>query len=369
MAMKILSIVWYKVLPPIFGGQKGIANFNEALSHTHDVICLCSADNIPGPGTSYRVIPSLPAGKRQIFSPFCWRHISKVANIEKADIIILEHPYHGVGGWLAGKTSKALLVVHSHNIESERFRQQGKWWWRLLYWYEGWVHRRAALNLFKTEEDRQWAITRFALEPVRCMVVPYSSKKQQRNNDGAARVRSHHGIADDEKILLFAGTLDYLPNARAVENIYQHIAPALPQGYKIIVCGRNRFSAFQYLRKFSHPAVINAGEIIDIDSYFSAASAFISPVQTGGGTQTKIIDAISYQCNVVAFRHCLAGISTSAKNKLFIAENGDWAAFINQLVAACNSNEPTPAQFFEEHDPLLIAARVGKKLQDLKGYN
>jgi hypothetical protein len=28
-----------------------------------------------------------------------------------------------------------------------------------------------------------------------------------------------------QKILLFAGTLDYLPNAKAVENIYKEIAP------------------------------------------------------------------------------------------------------------------------------------------------
>lgn len=40
---KILSIVWYKVLPPVFGGQKGIAGFNKHLAKHHPLVCLCSS--------------------------------------------------------------------------------------------------------------------------------------------------------------------------------------------------------------------------------------------------------------------------------------------------------------------------------------
>ena len=36
----VLSIVSYKIFPAKFGGQKGIANFNEYFSKYHKLYCL-----------------------------------------------------------------------------------------------------------------------------------------------------------------------------------------------------------------------------------------------------------------------------------------------------------------------------------------
>ena len=131
--MRILSIVWYKVLPPIYGGQKGIALFNQYLARHADITCLCSRDNQDS--VPYRLIPELPVGKRQFFNPSCWSLIRKTAREQQSTHIILEHPYHGIGAVKAIKDTGARLVVHSHNIESVRFRQLGKPGWQLLAQY------------------------------------------------------------------------------------------------------------------------------------------------------------------------------------------------------------------------------------------
>jgi glycosyltransferase involved in cell wall biosynthesis len=353
--VKLLSIVWYKVLPPKFGGQKGIAHFNYHLALHYPLVCICSSNNEPAGDLPYTTIPVLPVGKAQFLSPRCWKKIREIAHAEKITHIILEHPYHGIAAIKAAASTHAKLIVHSHNIESERFRRLHKWWWRLLRVYEKWVHRHADLSLFKTLEEKEWAIANFSLKEERCLVIPYSTGMPARREDASQLIRQRHQLAPEQKIILFAGTLDYEPNAIAVERIYSTLAPALAAkgvNARIIICGRNRFKSFQYLDQLSHPMVIAAGEVVNIEDYFSAASVFINPVETGGGIQTKTIDAIACHCNVVSFESGLTGIDLSVcGTKIFSANNGNWAAFASQVIAASEKSAPTPAGFFDRYSP------------------
>ena len=43
----VLSIVSYKIFPAKFGGQKGIASFNEYFSKYHNLYCVTVEDNKP----------------------------------------------------------------------------------------------------------------------------------------------------------------------------------------------------------------------------------------------------------------------------------------------------------------------------------
>lgn len=370
--MKVLSIVWYKVLPPEYGGQKGIALFNKYLSQQQPLVCVCSANNEPETGLPYKVLPVLPVGKSQFTSFSCIKKIKGIAKEEKATHIIVEHPYHGLAGSRASRSTGAKLIIHSHNIESQRFREMGKAGWRLLYAYEKWVHRRADFNLFKTETDLTYAITHFGIDPGKCMIMPYGIEKPVLTNKPEARtlIATRHGIAPSEKIILFAGTLDYTPNAKAVERIYQEIAPRLAANktaVKVIVCGRNRFAAFQYLKKLSHPLVIDAGEVADIQPYFSAADAFINPVQGGGGVQTKNIDALNYGLNVVCFENALAGIDRSlCAGKIFAVPQNDWPAFIENIDKAIATGPvEVPGSFFEYYSFATHTEKLVERLNSL----
>ena len=51
----VLSIVSYKIFPAKFGGQKGIASFNEYFSKYHALYCVTVEDNLPG-YASYQII-------------------------------------------------------------------------------------------------------------------------------------------------------------------------------------------------------------------------------------------------------------------------------------------------------------------------
>lgn len=365
----ILSIVWYKILPARFGGQKGIALFNEYLSRQHSLVCLCSENNVADNSIHYRVLPELPTSKWQFIDPRSWRKIRRAAVSEKATHIIVEHPYHGIAALRTKKASGAKLVLHSHNIECLRFKEMGRWWWRILYYYERWVHRRADLVLFKTRAEQDYAIDRFGVKADKCMIVPYGiEKKEVREHVAAKRILcERYGIAEDEKILLFAGTLDYAPNAEAVENIYKVLVPLLNKTgvkYKIVVCGRNREKQFQYLNQLSNAAVIMAGEVEEIDGYFAGADVFINPVLSGGGVQTKNIDAVANGCNVVCFESMVdQQVVDAASGKIFVAKY--WEGFVREVVKAGEVKLKTGERFFERYYWGNIVRRLSDRISSV----
>jgi polysaccharide biosynthesis protein PslH len=369
---KILSVVWYKVLPAKYGGQKGIALFNKYLSREIELVCLCSKNNEEPGELNYKLIPDLPLSKTQFLNPFCWYKIISTVKKEKITHLILEHPYHGIAGWLAKKIHGVKLIVHSHNIEAKRFKEAGNRWWRLLAMYEKWVHRRATLNLFKTDDELDYAVTHFGLDKGKCLVTPYGIDPEEKRPDrDTARsiIAERHNILPEEKILLFAGTLDYKPNATAVENIYKEIAPRLVavdfQGM-IIICGRNKLPSFQYLNHLSHPMVINAGEVEDIENYFAAADVFINPVLSGGGVQTKVIDALSYGCAVVCIENMTSGIPASLiTERIFVCKTDSWDEFIFQVTAGCKTSNNISSDFINHFDFQKIAAAISKRISNL----
>ncbi|MBL0334125.1 MAG: glycosyltransferase family 4 protein [Chitinophagaceae bacterium] len=366
--MKWLSITWYKVLPPHFGGQKCIAQFNQALGLQATGACLCSADNETTESLSYSLLPHLPVGKKQFLLPRAGKVIMATAKKERPTHIILEHPYYGKSALKACKATGAKLVLHAHNIEADRFREAGKTGWKWVRRVEKKTMQKADLILFLTNEDISRAVSLYQISPVKCMLAPYGIHSNMPIPDASKTIRQKFGIAAKEKIFLFAGTLDYEPNAQAVEKIYSILAPALDNGgipAKIIICGRNRGKKFKYLKALNHPQVIQAGEVDDIGLYFSAADLFINPVEKGSGTQTKTLEALSWHCNVVSFSFGIHGIDPEqCDGKLQWVENSDWASFTLMLLMAY-PRKPTPDHFLNFYNQDDITREVLKRMNSL----
>ena len=68
------------------------------------------------------------------------------------------------------------LVVHSHNMEGNRWKSLGKWWWRILWIYEKFTHRQADYNFFIQDEDRNYAIQSFDLNKKKCITVSFGTE-------------------------------------------------------------------------------------------------------------------------------------------------------------------------------------------------
>ncbi|HQY11898.1 MAG TPA: glycosyltransferase [Ferruginibacter sp.] len=355
-AVKILSLVSYKFLPPDMGGQKGIAFFNRYLAEKTDLLCATVQENDKTENEGYPVKKILGNSKLRYINPFYFFTLSRLIKENNITHLILEHPYYGWLGMLLKWSCKVKLVVHSHNIESLRFRTMNKWWWGILWNYEKFTHRNADLNFFIHDDDRNYAIACFKLQPAKCVTITYGFEHPVAPSEAeksAARrfICNTHAIDPSEKLLLFNGTLGYKPNLDALDIILQKINPLLlaTEGfrYKIIICGNKLPPAYSGLVNYKDRNIIYAGFVADINPYFKGADIFINPVVDGGGIKTKLVEALGYGLSVVSTRSGAIGIPAEVTgDKMKLVADNDWGSFAGQVISI-DTETRTPGEFFD----------------------
>lgn len=362
---KIVAIVPYTVFPPKMGGQKGIALFYKFLGELLPVAIITTSNTILPEKFPAKFYNNLGSSLFRYFNPFLIPRALKILRLENATHLILEHPYFGWLGIILKKIAKVKLVIHSHNIESLRFKSTGKKWWRLLEWYEKSVHRNADINFFITEEDKNYAVKTFNLKKEKCFVITYGFDLSQmptidKLTDAKNKLRKLYSIKEDEKIYLFNGTLNYKPNLDALEILMQKIEPGLIlKGikHKIIICGKGLPKQFEEkLKSFSN--FINAGFVDDINLYFLGSDVFLNPIIDGGGIKTKLVEAIGNGLSAVSTVNGAIGVPRSiCGEKLIVVENNDYTGFADAIIKI-KDGEKTPQGFYNHFYWHNIAAKA-----------
>jgi glycosyltransferase involved in cell wall biosynthesis len=371
---RVLSLIWYKVFPAQFGGQKGIAEFTQYLSRFVEVHVLCSENNkLSEPDFGFD--NSLPVHKRQFFSWRVFRKIRKAVTDNRATHLLIEHPYYGLLAVRIARRAGIPLVVHAHNLEFDRFREMGRWWWPILYLLERYTLRQAELTMFKTLEDRDRAIRLFGLQESRTMLVPFGiTRKHPATKEERAVARKalevRHGIPSSYKILLFNGTLDYEPNARALRHLVADILPALSRisdDFMLVITGRNEWPEYAYLKELRHDRMLQAGHVAEVETYFLGADLFLNPVDTGGGIKVKLMEALSYGLPVLSYRSGARGIDpTVCGGQLVVVEDRDVRNLVEQIPRCWNSAGGTPSAFFDRYQWESIVKEVADRLSRLR---
>jgi glycosyltransferase involved in cell wall biosynthesis len=336
------------------GGQKGIALFYQFLSKKTDVTLISTRNNERPVELNAEFLPILTDSKWRYINPLFFFTILKIFKKRKSTHLLLEHPYLGWLGLLIKSFCNIKLVIHSHNIESLRFKSTGKWWWKLLWHYERFIHRCADINFFITDEDKQYAIEKFNLKDHQCHTITYgfdlsapptSDEKIQTKS----QLQQQFNFAVDTTIILFNGTLDYKPNHDALDIIINKINPILLQQkqfkYSIIICGKNLPSHYNNLTDIQSKNIIYAGFVEDIGLYFKGSDIFINPVTDGGGIKTKLVEALGYDLFCVSTKNGAIGVPANiCNNKLQIIEDNNFEAFANSIITS------NPQQFHIKED-------------------
>jgi polysaccharide biosynthesis protein PslH len=354
---KVLAIAPYPYLPFSSGGQKFIAQFLEYLGKEVDLTVISVAANDFSLAKTYKTIPLLKKSFSRYFDFSLVSKISALVQQEGFDTIIWEHPYYA---WLAFRVRKRTgvkTIIHTHNIEYQRFHSTGRWWWPILKMYEKRSFKKADSLLFITPEDKEFAITNWNINKEKCIDVPFGIEiKNYPEDKSAARdsVVEKHLISKEEKILLFNGVLDYKPNLDALKIILDKINPLLLAQsafrYKIIICGKNLPQEMNSLKEYADKNIIFAGFVPDIETYFKAADIFLNPVQSGGGIKTKMVEAIAYGATVIATKTGSAGIDVSVcGNKLIITPDNDWNGFSKVILNTADNTSKTPQLYYNHY--------------------
>src|SRR5580693_4935071 len=196
----VISIVSYPFLPAKTGGAKFIASFNNHLSRYHQLICITTKENDQEYARDYELLNFLSNSKDRYFNVLYFFRIHKIIKQTKASYLIIEHPYYGWLGVLLKLFSGVKLIVHSHNIEGQRWKALGKWWWKILWQYEKFTHRRADLSFFIQDIDKKYAIEKFGLIPSKCFTITYGIDwniipTRHEHQEARQYVRTIHGIS------------------------------------------------------------------------------------------------------------------------------------------------------------------------------
>ena len=311
----------------------------------------------------------LGTSKLRYCNPLLFFKLRKIIRQNKITDLIIVHPYYGWLALILKKSTGVKLSLLSHNIEAVRFKSMGKWWWKMLWFYEKNTHKIIDHNFFVTQEDLDFAVNNYCLDAAKCNVITYGidwqiTPTQQEKVAAALLIRGQYNIKEEEKVLLFNGTLDYKPNIEAINYILTEINPLLLKNkqyhYKIIVCGNRLPASYNELKGYRNLNIIFAGFVDDINIFFKGADVFLNPVITGGGIKTKLVEALGNSLTSISCKSGAYGIPAEiAGNKLTVVDDFDWASFADAVFAA-DVQANIPASFFNHFYWGNIAAKAAR---------
>ncbi len=369
---RLLVIAPYNYLPAYSGGQKTIAQFLQHLSQEISVTVVSTRTNELDLSQGYTLHRWLPDSFWRYLDVRLYFKLGKLIADQHFDAVLWIHPYYYWLNRLLQNKFNLFTIVHSHNLEFQRFRSVGKWWWPILRLYEGACLKKADRNYFISADDRTEGIKEWGLDPNKCDVLPIGIAQQQPPTDRAICrqiIQERHHLATDTHILLFNGLLNYGPNQQALEDILQHINPLLLQNpslhYRLIVCGKNLPASYHNLDAYRSKNILYAGFVEDIETYFKGADVFLNPVRSGGGVKSKMVEAIGLGTTVVSTQTGAIGIETKAcGEKLRIAPDQDWEQFANWIVAEVQQHSSTPETYYQTYYWGNIIQQFSRQLAD-----
>jgi glycosyltransferase involved in cell wall biosynthesis len=370
---KVLVIAPYPFLPYSSGGQKFIAKFLEYLARETELTVVGSEINNWHLAGKYKGLPWLKPSFSRYYDAGLVKKITALVRQEKQEVLICEHPYMA---WLAFRIRKRTgipVVIHTHNIEYQRFRSLGKWWWPLLKWYEKRSFKKADGLFFISPEDREFATGAWKIPLSKCLDLPYGIEIAEYPADrepSRKQVAAQYGIEDEEMILAFNGALDYEPNVAALRVILDEINPRLLQQssfrYKILISGKNLPEEMKGLEAYRDKNVIYTGFVEDIATLQKATDIFLNPVLGGGGVKTKIVEAIGYGATVISTATGAIGINRAVcEDKLIIVPDTDRDTIVSAVRSLQGKKIKTPARYYQYYHWESITAQTTAFLDKL----
>jgi polysaccharide biosynthesis protein PslH len=370
----ILSIVPYKFLPPTNGGHWGVIIVEKILAVFNKVDTITTSNNDIKKEYPFKVHPIFPNSKKRYLPFACFTETYRLAKEVNADYIFCHHHYMYP---MAKKVARKLNVpsyIRCHNIEAERFRSTGKWWWRGMYYFEKTAFNNSDGVFFVTEEDRDWAVKHYSLAEKKAVVMPFGidfQKTPAATGTSKAALAAQYGFNADKPWLFFMGQLDYGPNEEAVEYILRNILPLLKEkkkdNFHILICGKSLSETMQQEIKSiaKNNDIAYLGFVPDIESVIAACDVMLNPVVSGGGVKTKVVESLAWNKTVVSAHSGAIGIEARVcGDKLLVAEDYDWHNFVSLIELALQSPENNiPDSYFDYYYSANIAARMESYFQ------
>lgn len=354
----LLGIVSYTIYPAENGGQQSIATFYAELNKKVSLTLLVSRDNAIDPETGIATFPVLYSGFLSWMNLFLLYKIRRLIQQRNITCLLVDHSYYAWFAWLLSRMSGVPFIIRSHNIETHRFHDLGRWYSTLFEKYESRIHRRAHYNWWISRNDLKYATKKWNIDPEKCAVTTYGTLLRSEPDKVVRTQQRNHlvtllQVSPSDTLFYFNGSLNYAPNVAAIRTIVYDIVPRLTLAnipFQIIITGAGLSAEWQKVLA-SIPRIHYLGFQHHIDMYWEGSDCFINPVTLGSGIKTKIIESLAHGLPVVSTRSGMKGLERSTLQKVLVGvRDYDWEDFTQQMIAVAQSKVKwrIPLEFYQE---------------------
>ena len=236
-----------------------------------------------------------------------WRTLRRGKG-EGISLVFAEGSYYALAGGLAARLLDVPMVWDNHGniVDFSRVMGKSRYWVLGNLMMERMVARMAATVLVVSDKEvRSYASLGF--DPRKLMALPTCADMGAVRERCVSReqARERLGIPEGEKVVLFFGTLKYLPNLDAAEYLVDEMLPEVRRkvpGSTLYIAGTGE------LAKEPPEGVKMLGFVPDLYVWISAADVCVAPMWRGVGILTKVIDMMSAGRPTVVSPLALEGI-------------------------------------------------------------
>lgn len=302
----VLIVAPYNPYPPYSGGPVRILGIAKALRNAsiRTIVLSPTYTTLADANPAQEVAPAhhIRAGPRkrwaQFLNPWLITKGVQAARELGATHILAASFASGINAAAISFLSRRPLIFDEFNVEHERFRRMGR---RrisfILRAYERALARLSTHVLCVSSEDENGLLA-IGIPKQKLILVPNGFQEDEVafNAEMAKATRRELGIEDGGKLVVFFGKMDYHPNREAARFIASVAAPRFRHSnpnVTFVVVGGNP------PKDIAGHNVQATGSVPAMAPYLMAADVVYAPLQSGGGTKLKIVEALAHGKTVV----------------------------------------------------------------------
>jgi len=232
---------------------------------------------------------------------------------------------------LAPRYKNICRIIDFVDIDSDKWQQYSM----RKSWPLSWVYRREAKELFRFECEAasQFDASLFVSgieAKLFKKLAPHCAQRVTYFNNGvdtqyfSPDESLSTPYAEDEKVLVFTGAMDYWPNIDAVVWFAQDVFPKIREQYpgvRFFIVGSRPAEAVQKLAAL--PGVVVTGFVMDMRPYLQYAALAVAPMRIARGIQNKVLEAMAMGKPVLVTSQGLEGIDAEPDKDVLMADDAE----------------------------------------------
>jgi glycosyltransferase involved in cell wall biosynthesis len=300
-------------------------------------------------------------GAQQLAQSYLPRLLFPLARFHRrvaaADVVMFEHP-HSLDMVRPKALKGKFVILDAHNIEAALPPDTGnvvaRHLWQQLENCERRAMHRADLVLMCTQQDIDLAVAKYGVSPAKLFLAPNGCEAGNPilPDDEKLRLKAELGLGAGP-VAIFAGS-DWGPNVEAAEATVD--LAALCPDWTFVILGK----AGDGVTRAIPGNVRRLGYVPDVAPWFRAADLGLNPMFSGGGSNIKLFDYLSYGLPVLSTPFGVRGIDPLDARAVIVTEKAGFAPALAALIAAADLPERSMAAAAMAHhfDWDSIAARA-----------